>query len=96
LIQNPEFDQIENGRNFTHENGETLHVHIVLEVLCDNEHSLMCPTDRGNDSTVDHDETERVDRERGRDRNGAFHIVTSGPRWYRTHAERGRRETDMD
>jgi hypothetical protein len=45
----------------------------------------MCPTDRGNDPTVDNDETERVDRERGRDRtgpdrtgplhdgNGAFH-----------------------
>jgi hypothetical protein len=39
-------------------------VKIVLEVR-DNEHSLMCPTDCGNDSTVDNDETERVDRERG-------------------------------
>jgi hypothetical protein len=61
----------------------------------------MCPTDRGNDPTVDNDETERVDRERGRDRTGPDRCtmgterstVTSG-RWYRTHAERGRRETE--
>jgi hypothetical protein len=38
----------------------------------------MCPTDRGNDPTVDSDETERVDRERGtessnRDGNGPLH-----------------------
>jgi hypothetical protein len=44
-------------------------VNILLQV-CGNEHSLMCPTDRGNDPTVDNDETERrVDRERGRDGN---------------------------
>jgi hypothetical protein len=39
---------------------------IVLEVR-DN---FMRPTDRGNDPTVDNDETERVDRERGRGRDG--------------------------
>jgi hypothetical protein len=33
-------------------------ISIVLEVR-DNEHSLMCPTDHANDSTVDNDETER-------------------------------------
>ncbi len=38
----------------------------------------MCPTDRGNDPTVESDETERVDRERGtessnRDGNGPLH-----------------------
>jgi hypothetical protein len=53
-------------------------VNIVLEVR-DNEHSLMRPTDRGNDPTViDNDETERGDRERGtesstRDGNGPLH-----------------------
>jgi hypothetical protein len=73
-------------------------VNKVLEVR-DNEHSLMYPTDRGNDSTVDSDETERVDRERRRDRDGQFFdgngrcTVTSG-RWYRTHTERGRRRTE--
>jgi hypothetical protein len=41
-------------------------VNIVLEV-CDN---FMCPTDRGNNPTVGNDETERVDRERGRGRDG--------------------------
>jgi hypothetical protein len=65
----------------------------------DNAHSLVCPTDRGNDPTVVNDETERVDHERGRDGNGQLHMgkdrstVTNG-RWYRTHAERGRRETE--
>jgi hypothetical protein len=39
-------------------------VKIVLEVR-DNEHSLMCPTDRGNDPMVESDEAERVGRERG-------------------------------
>jgi hypothetical protein len=48
----------------------------VLEVR-DNEHSLMCPTNRGNDPTVDNDETERVDRERGRDEIGQLH----GDQW---------------
>jgi hypothetical protein len=38
----------------------------------------MCPTDRVNAPTVDNDETERVDRERGtessnRDGNGQLH-----------------------
>jgi hypothetical protein len=33
----------------------------------------MCTTGRGNDPTVDNDETERVDRERGRDGNGQLH-----------------------
>jgi hypothetical protein len=48
-------------------------VSIVLEVL-DNEHNLMCPTDRGNDTTVERDETERVDREcSNRDGNGPLH-----------------------
>jgi hypothetical protein len=48
-------------------------VNIVLEVL-DNEHSLMCPTDRGNDQTVERDESERVDRESSnRDGNGPLH-----------------------
>jgi hypothetical protein len=42
---------------------------IVLEVR-DN---FMRPADRGNDPTVDNDETERVDRERGRDGNGQLH-----------------------
>jgi hypothetical protein len=51
-------------------NGED--VNIVLAVR-DNEHSLMCPTDRGNDPTVDSYETEKVDRERGRDGNGQLH-----------------------
>jgi hypothetical protein len=37
-------------------------VNIVLEVR-DNEHSLMCPIDRGNDPTVDSDVTEKADRE---------------------------------
>jgi hypothetical protein len=80
-------------------------VNIVLEVR-DNEHGLMCPTDRGNDPTVDNDETERVDRERGRDGNGQLHDGNgdlhngNGPlhgtsgRWYRTHAQRERRETE--
>jgi hypothetical protein len=54
-------------------------VNIALEVRA-NEHSLMCPTDRGNDPTVERDETERVDRERGtesynRDGNGLLHFV---------------------
>jgi hypothetical protein len=44
----------------------------LLEVR-DNEHSLIFPTDRGNDPTVDSDETERVNRERGRDGNGQLH-----------------------
>jgi hypothetical protein len=39
-------------------------VNIVLEVR-DNEHSLMCPTDRGKYPMVENDETERVNRERG-------------------------------
>jgi hypothetical protein len=30
----------------------------------------MCPSDRGNDPTVDSDETESLDREHGRDGNG--------------------------
>jgi hypothetical protein len=48
-------------------------VNIVLEVL-DNELSLMCPTDHGNDQTVERDETERVDRESSnRDGNGSLH-----------------------
>ena len=48
-------------------------VNIVLEVF-DNEHSLMCPTDRGNDQAVEKDETERVDRESSnRDGNGPLH-----------------------
>jgi hypothetical protein len=52
-------------------------VNIVLEVR-DNQHSLICPTDRGNDLTVESDETERVNRERGteisnRDGNGPLH-----------------------
>ncbi len=47
-------------------------VNIVLEVR-DNEHSFMWPTDRGNDPTVESDETERVNRERGRDGNGQFY-----------------------
>jgi hypothetical protein len=54
----------------------TGNVNIVLEVR-DNEHSLLRPTDRGNDPTVDNDETERVDRERGRDGNGLLH----GDQW---------------
>jgi hypothetical protein len=38
----------------------------------------VCPTDRDNDSTVEYDVTERIDRERGtesfnRDRNGLLH-----------------------
>jgi hypothetical protein len=37
----------------------------------------MCPTDRGNDPTVDNGETERVDRERGRDGNVQLH----GDQW---------------
>jgi hypothetical protein len=59
----------------------TTTVSIVLEVR-DNEHSLMCPSDRGNDPTVDNDdETERVDRERGiessnRDGNRPLHNDT--------------------
>jgi hypothetical protein len=40
------------------------HVIIVLEVR-DNEHGLPCPTHRGSDPTVESDETESVDRERG-------------------------------
>jgi hypothetical protein len=49
-------------------------VNIVLEVR-DNEHSLiMCPTDRGNDPTVDSNETEIIDREPFyRDGNGPLH-----------------------
>jgi hypothetical protein len=39
-------------------------INIESEVR-DNEHSLICPTDRGKDPTVKSDETERVDRERG-------------------------------
>jgi hypothetical protein len=55
----------------------TSFVNIVLEVR-DNEYSLMYPTDSGNDPTVDNDETERVDRQRGtegsyRDGNGLLH-----------------------
>jgi hypothetical protein len=34
---------------------------------------VLCPTDRGNDPTVDNDKTERVDRERGRDWSGQLH-----------------------
>jgi hypothetical protein len=45
-------------------------VNIVLEVR-DNEHSLMCPTDRGNDPTVERDETER--ERSNRDGNGPLH-----------------------
>jgi hypothetical protein len=47
-------------------------VNIVLEVR-DNEHSFMWPTDRGNDPTVESDETERFNRERRRDGNGQLH-----------------------
>jgi hypothetical protein len=53
-------------------------IKIVLEVR-DNEHSLMCPTDRENDPTVvESDKTERVNRGRGtessnRDGNGPLH-----------------------
>jgi hypothetical protein len=52
-------------------------VNIVLEVR-DNEHSLTCLTDCGNDPTVNNDETERVDREcetesSYRDGNGPLH-----------------------
>jgi hypothetical protein len=44
----------------------------------DNAHSLMCPTDRGNNPTVESDEKERVIRERGsessnRKGNGPLH-----------------------
>jgi hypothetical protein len=59
------------------ENRLESHANIVLEVR-DNERSLPCPTGRGNDPTVDNDETERYDRERGtessnRDGNGPLH-----------------------
>ncbi len=37
----------------------------------------MCTTDRGNDPTVDNDETESVDRESERERNGQLH----GDQW---------------
>ncbi len=48
-------------------------VNIILVVL-DNEHSLMRPTNRGKDRTVERDETERVDREcSNRDGNGPLH-----------------------
>jgi hypothetical protein len=61
-------------------------VNIVLEVL-DNEHTLMCPTDRGNDQMVERDETERVDRESSnRDGNGSLHESAITGRWYRIHA----------
>jgi hypothetical protein len=115
-------DTMYNGRilppDYNRSNRED--VNIVLEVR-DNERSLlMCPTDRGNDPTVDSNELERVDRDGNgptvdsnelervdRDGNGPLYddqwksivmgtdrcTMTSG-RWYRTHAERGRRETE--
>jgi hypothetical protein len=70
----------------------TVNVNILLEVR--DEHSLMCPTNRGNDLTVDNDVNGLIVERRVPIMMGTDRCTMTSGRWYRTHAERGGKEMD--
>jgi hypothetical protein len=67
-------------------------VNILLEMR--DEHSLMCPPDRGNDPTVDNDGNGLDRGTESSNRDGTDRCTMTSGRWYRTHAERGGKEME--